>query len=358
MSADSPSIAHMERLTARLATIGLEKYADAFADEGYDDFDVLAKETEAERKTVCGDIGMAAEDIPKFLSLFEPAAKAAAPLLVACYGAPNTIQQGRDQLAELIKGAEAMGLATLVLDASANMKPVPSTWDAYVALLLELINKASSEEQRIFVFGFSWGTSAAYAVAEKLGARCEKLYVTGGRAPHITPGGVTDVWGVQTRKEYLEMPKAEAGKGWKRGFGGARDDIAGTWVLNQMGDTPIEQWPSWLNDVYLQSLKTFDGVEPKYTSDIVALWGEDGEKAPKASADLMAIAGAAEQPAGETPKKMERWAELTSGKFEFVVLEGVEHAMLVDTDKKAQTPGRAISLVLEDLRKRTSCEVS
>ena len=99
-------------------------------------------------------------------------------------------------------------------------------------------------------------------------------------------------------------------------------------------------------------------MEPKYTSDIVALWGEDGEKAPKASADLMAIAGAAEQPAGETPKKMERWAELTSGKFEFVVLEGVEHAMLVDTDKKAQAPGRAISLVLEDLRKRTSCEIS
>ena len=43
VSADSPSIAHMERLTARLATIGLEKYADAFADEGYDDFDVLAQ---------------------------------------------------------------------------------------------------------------------------------------------------------------------------------------------------------------------------------------------------------------------------------------------------------------------------
>ena len=127
------------------------------------------------------------------------------------------------------------------------------------------------------------------------------------------------------------------GKGWKRGFGGARDDIAGTWVLSQMGDTPIEQWPSWLNGVYLQGLQALMAWS-QYASDIVALWGEDGEKAPKASADLMAIAGAAG--GGERDAKEDgEMAELTS-EVRVCRAGGRERTMLVDTDKKAQTLAR------------------
>ena len=73
----------MEEVTAQLATCGLESYASALEDEGYDDWSVLKKE--ADKKSIASDVGMSEEEATKFVALLEgataaPAKPAATPL--------------------------------------------------------------------------------------------------------------------------------------------------------------------------------------------------------------------------------------------------------------------------------------
>ena len=67
----------MEEVTAQLATCGLESYASALEDEGYDDWSVLKKE--ADKKSIASDVGMSEEEATKFVALLEGAAAPAKP---------------------------------------------------------------------------------------------------------------------------------------------------------------------------------------------------------------------------------------------------------------------------------------
>ena len=138
----------MEEVTAQLATCGLESYASALEDEGYDDWSVLKKE--ADKKSIASDVGMSEEEAAKFIALFESAPSTTPkPLLIAMYGAPNTAEQGRGQLKALCDGVkEAYGMDSLVLDMAANYEPMPSTWELYIEKLVSLVDAASTSKSK------------------------------------------------------------------------------------------------------------------------------------------------------------------------------------------------------------------
>ena len=95
----------------------------------------------------------------------------------------------------------------------------------------------------------------------------------------------------------------------------------------------------------------------RYSSDIVSLFGEKGERAPKFSADVLAVAAGLEDERSETAQKMDRWRELTTGNFELRVLEGCEHQELIDNNSKTKEVGKGVAAVLEDLAKQSGVPV-
>ena len=74
------ALSHMERVTAALRAVALDKYASALEDEGYDDFDVLKKESETDRAQIAKDVGMTDDEAKRFVAMFDAAPVIATPL--------------------------------------------------------------------------------------------------------------------------------------------------------------------------------------------------------------------------------------------------------------------------------------
>ena len=100
----------MERVTAALRAVALDKFASALEDEGYDDFDVLKKESEADRAQIAKDVGMTDEEASKFVAMFDappperakPVAKPPPPP-----PPPETSGQAPGSVAEALAGFKA-----------------------------------------------------------------------------------------------------------------------------------------------------------------------------------------------------------------------------------------------------------
>ena len=104
------ALSHMERVTAALRAVALDKFASALEDEGYDDFDVLKKESEADRAQIAKDVGMTDEEASKFVAMFDappperakPVAKPPPPP-----PPPETSGQAPGSVAEALAGFKA-----------------------------------------------------------------------------------------------------------------------------------------------------------------------------------------------------------------------------------------------------------
>ena len=357
----------MERITAALKTVGLEKYAEKLDEEGYDDWEVLSKEED--KKSIADDVGMSEEEANKFIALFESARSSTPkPLLLAMYGAPNSAEQGRGQLKALCDGVkEAYGMDSLVLDMAANYEPMPLTWELYIEKLVSLVDAAStSKEQKLIVFCYSFSAPSAYCLTVALGARVIKFFPCGCRPPHLpSMATMNGVWGVTSRENlrtFFDEPEkrdtlvkfTDGGGDVYPAWSGTKMEYMGNRVLKAVSDSqkPGATIPGWVKPLHELVKRTYcDSLEPKTAIEIAAMFGEEGEKATKVSCDIVAICGGGETPRGEDPPKMARWAELTTGSFTLEVIEGGEHAELVDNNLKTKALAKGYAAVIEALKK-------
>ena len=373
---------HDTRDTAKLfVALQLEKYTDAFNDEGYDDPAILKSMPKEHFDEACEDCKMLPGHKHKLQFWRDGLIKVVAPteyagvrkctgevifsrdgvtsdpdqppLLVCMYGTPNNKETGRKQLEPLTVGARAFGYDALVLDHSVVMEDKYASWEEYVARLVEMVNQARGGRTCV-IFAHSYSNVSAYAVAQALGPDCEKLYACGGRPPHIVPATIDEVWGVSSKEAYEKLTFNEQGAKGAQAWGGKKDHN-GTLVINTLG-AHADKSPANMTRIGEMAVACYcpPALEPKTSAETAKLWGVSGKDAPKLTAEVLALAGGAERPKGETPGKMARWAELTSGGFTMHTFDGVEHCELVDPDPRTKAIGPAFQLVLADLKKRAA----
>jgi hypothetical protein len=106
--------------------------------------------------------------------------------------------------------------------------------------LVEIVDKAAeSPTQPLVLFGFSFGATAAYALAVHFGARVRKLYVVGARS-HVSSTGIA--FGPKgTQAEVREMSVEQLAKRFNVMFGSDNEDTSGAYVLKHFGDEP-QKW--------------------------------------------------------------------------------------------------------------------
>lgn len=136
------------------------------------------------------------------------------PVLVAFWGSGSTMEVSRNLVSPLFDTAREAGIDTQLLYLP-HEYPECSSWDSYVARMLQLIDEGPAGRTRpVFLFGFSSGGAPAYAVAHKLGARVIQLVCCGCRpAFNVSakaPAGAEEGFGVVTRSQYQPRPPTEA----------------------------------------------------------------------------------------------------------------------------------------------------
>jgi len=235
------------------------------------------------------------------------------PLIVCFYSGGMTAAQGKGQMRHFLQAAGKEGLKdSLVLDhvGEPGYEDCADFSDYVSRLAAKLEAEPKAAGRPLFIVAHSHGTVPAWGLAKRLGERCLKLYVLTRRPPN---GDLLDeTWGVDCTAKVKDLDER--------------------FMLHKM----LEAWP---ND-FLQTHKDADPLpanvktilsvvrrqysSPAYpcgTADVGSIVGDDQA----AAAPIMGLAAEMEAPRGETAAKMEGWKDFTSGGFELVTVDKVDH---------------------------------
>merc|ERR1712039_141569 len=196
--------------------------------------------------------------------------------------------------------------------------------------------------RQLLFFTHSVGSLYAYFMIKRLGDRVLKFYPVAARPP--LKGAMVDAWGIDTREKLAKFDDAKILKG-----------MLNTWsndFLEMFRGKPAEQLPPMAKEV-------LDFVRRQFCSPFMPIGPKDlkalKDKRPAAFGPLavpvLAIAGGKEQKLGETPAKVKKWGDVTSGKFDMKVIEGADHySLLMETKADKDSCVEVHKLVAEDMK--------
>eukprot|EP00933_Yihiella_yeosuensis_P073057 TRINITY_DN81636_c0_g1_i1.p1 TRINITY_DN81636_c0_g1~~TRINITY_DN81636_c0_g1_i1.p1 ORF type:complete len:382 (-),score=53.01 TRINITY_DN81636_c0_g1_i1:73-1188(-) len=234
------------------------------------------------------------------------------PLLVLLPSGGMMKEQGEKQFKAFLDTAARSGFKDHLILHHFPEPPLDSCKD-YQELTLALAKKIDENPlyrgRKIVLIGHSLGTTRAYGLAKVLKDRCIKFYAVACRPPSLPI--FDEVFGV---KSYAELDTLKDEEILRSMVGAWRNKI-----LESFKDREPEKWPKFVTDVLSGFRRQYcSACTPAGSKDLHEVLGDE----PEISTPIFAIAANQELQLGETPERCERYAELTTGGFQFEVVEG------------------------------------
>lgn len=249
------------------------------------------------------------------------------------------------------KAAKAQGFHdSLVLDNPTCMTPVPASFTAYVARLVEQLDAADpSRARRIVIVAHSMGNVGAYGLAARIGSpRVVAFYAVACRAPHVST--LDDFFEVNSRAGLASHSDQTLLERMNRAWPNQ--------LIGEAIEMPPAAWPPIIKAV----LKV---VREQYSSPAACFGSSEavsfyrGEP-PLLRCPVTVIAGGNEAVHGETRDKLLRWKEIIAPPFdaEFVlhVLPEYDHFSIFKPDFGARDAEKfeVWKMIFTDAKRRMS----
>jgi len=260
------------------------------------------------------------------------------PIIVCTYSTGLLPKDGQALMKPILDAASAAGFKDQIVLDHSNEAPYAgkcATLDEYVRAMIDVVY-AKNDEWRgrpWVIVGHSNGPVGAYGLARKLGPKVRALCVLSRRPPSMPL--IPDVFGVQTCAEFLALPVHEVAQTTAKVYTNPQ--------LAHYTSKPDEsQWLEGPRNAIAAARAQYGSPCVLCAAEDIAAALGDVESLPPSSlvsAPVLGIPSSQETEAGETARKMEGWAALTTASFELAPAVDAAH---MDMPKEASVVERIV----------------
>ncbi|CAE8632264.1 unnamed protein product [Polarella glacialis] len=258
------------------------------------------------------------------------------PLLVLLPSGGLTAEQGEAQFRPFLEAAASAGFEEQLLLHHFPDPPLDQcqSYDEVIDALAKRIEAVAHNGRSVVLLGHSLGCCYAYGLAKRLGSRCLKFYAVASRPPTLPT--LDGAFGVSSWAELVSLGDAALLRG-----------LVGAWgnrFLESYKDRDPSSWPKVVSDTIANVRRQYSSpCVPTGSSDVHVMLGDE----PMIHVPIFVIAASQESPAGETPERCRQYEQLTTGSFQFEVVEA-DHFGCFQL-QKGQLSNAAFDLILRDL---------